>query len=50
MQPRKTRSLTPSRIVALTVIGLLVLGLGYLRFAPDARWQCRAAPRPATCP
>ena len=37
MQPRKTRSLTPSRIVALTVIGLLVLGLGYLRFAPDAR-------------
>ena len=31
--PRK-RVFTPARIVALTVIGVLVLGLGYVRFAP----------------
>jgi pimeloyl-ACP methyl ester carboxylesterase len=29
-----TRVFTPARIVALAVIGVLVLGLGYLRFAP----------------
>jgi pimeloyl-ACP methyl ester carboxylesterase len=31
-----TRILTPARIVALTFIGLLVLGLGYLRFSPGS--------------
>ena len=36
MKPQKQRAFTASRIVALTVIGLLVLGLGYLRFSPDA--------------
>jgi pimeloyl-ACP methyl ester carboxylesterase len=32
----KTRVFTSGRIVALALIGLVVLGLGYLRFAPDA--------------
>ena len=36
MKPQKQRAFTASRIVALTVIGLLVLGLGYLRFSADA--------------
>ena len=36
MKPQKQRAFTASRIVALTVIGLLVLGLGYLRFSSDA--------------
>lgn len=31
-----TRSLTPSRIVALALIGLVVLGLAYLRFGRDS--------------
>src|SRR6266516_4055962 len=31
-----TRAFTPARIVALALIGLAVLGLAYLRFAPDA--------------
>lgn len=30
-----TRAFTPARIVALVVIGVLALGLAYLRFAPD---------------
>jgi hypothetical protein len=30
------RAFTPGRIVALVAIGLLVLGLGYLRFAPGS--------------
>jgi hypothetical protein len=30
-----TRVFTPARIVALALIGLAVLGLAYLRFAPD---------------
>jgi pimeloyl-ACP methyl ester carboxylesterase len=29
------RAFTPARVVALVLLGLLVLGLGYLRFAPD---------------
>jgi pimeloyl-ACP methyl ester carboxylesterase len=36
VKPKQQRAFTASRIVALTVIGLLVLGLGYLRFSPDA--------------
>jgi pimeloyl-ACP methyl ester carboxylesterase len=32
---RQARAFTPERIVALVLIGLVVLGLGYLRFAPD---------------
>ena len=45
----KTRAFTPGRIVALGLIALLVLGLGYLRFAPDAdRSRCPRARRPAT--
>jgi len=32
---RSERAFTPARIVALVVIGVLALGLGYLRFAPD---------------
>jgi len=32
--PKKTRVITPARIVALVLIAL-VLGLAYLRFAPD---------------
>ena len=32
----KTRAFSSGRIVALVLIGLVVLGLGYLRFAPDA--------------
>ena len=32
----KTRVFTAGRIVALALIGLVVLGLGYLRFSPDA--------------
>ena len=35
MDASTTRILTPARIVALAFIGLVVLGLGYLRFAPD---------------
>ena len=35
MDASTTRILTPARIVALALIGLVVLGLGYLRFAPD---------------
>ena len=35
MQAPATRTFTVSRITALTIIGLLVLGLGYLRFKPD---------------
>jgi pimeloyl-ACP methyl ester carboxylesterase len=31
---KATRVFTPTRIVALAVIGVLVFGLGYLRFAP----------------
>src|SRR5437870_7729682 len=34
--PKKSRAFTPTRIAALTFIGLAVLALGYLRFAPDA--------------
>src|SRR3954463_975855 len=34
MTPPTTRGFTPARIVALVLIGLVVLGLGYLRFAP----------------
>ena len=34
MQPT-TRTFTLARIIALTVIGLMVLGLAYLRFAPS---------------
>jgi len=30
-----TRAFTPARIIALVVIGVLALGLAYLRFAPD---------------
>ena len=33
---KKSRALTPARIAALAMIGLGVLALGYLRFAPDA--------------
>jgi RND superfamily putative drug exporter len=33
---RAGRALTPGRIVGLVLIGLLVLGLGYLRFSPGA--------------
>jgi pimeloyl-ACP methyl ester carboxylesterase len=33
--PPETRNFTPARIVALALIGLVVLGLGYLRFAPS---------------
>jgi hypothetical protein len=35
MQAPTNRTVTLSRIVALTAIGLLVLGLAYLRFGPD---------------
>ncbi len=34
MKPPTTSTFTPARIVALTLIGLLVLGLAYLRFSP----------------
>jgi pimeloyl-ACP methyl ester carboxylesterase len=34
--PKKSRAFTPARIAALAFIGLAVLALGYLRFAPDA--------------
>ena len=34
--PPTTRNFTPTRIVALALIGLVVLALGYLRFAPAA--------------
>jgi pimeloyl-ACP methyl ester carboxylesterase len=34
---KATRVFTPTRIVALAVIGVLVLGLGYLRLAPGDR-------------
>ena len=36
MNTPTTRSFTPARIVALALIALLVAGLAYLRFAPDA--------------
>ncbi len=36
MDPPATRIFTPARIVALALIALAVLGLGYLRFAPHA--------------
>jgi hypothetical protein len=46
---KTTRIFTPTRIVALVVIGVLVLGLAYLRFAPGRlRCRFRPAPRPAT--
>ena len=35
MHAPTTRIFTLTRIVALTLIGLVVLGLAYLRFAPD---------------
>ena len=35
MKPQQQRAFTASRIVALTVIGLLALGLGYLRLSHD---------------
>jgi hypothetical protein len=35
MEP-PTRIFTPSRIIALALIGLAALGLAYLRFAPGA--------------
>src|SRR5437588_11282365 len=34
--PKKSRAFTPARIAGLTFIGMAVLALGYLRFAPDA--------------
>jgi len=34
--PKKSRAFTPARIAALAFIGLAVLALGYLRFAPAA--------------
>src|SRR6266496_913187 len=34
--PKKSRAFTPARIAALALMGLAVLALGYLRFAPDA--------------
>jgi pimeloyl-ACP methyl ester carboxylesterase len=36
MHASTTRTFTPARIVALALIALLVVGLGYLRFAPDS--------------
>jgi len=36
MSAPTTRIFTPARIAALTLIGLLVLGLGYLRFEPGS--------------
>jgi pimeloyl-ACP methyl ester carboxylesterase len=36
MEAPTTRAFTPARIVALVLIGLAVLGLAYLRFAPDS--------------
>jgi hypothetical protein len=35
MSTKKARAFTPGRVVALGLIAVLVLGLGYLRFAPD---------------
>ena len=35
MNPPTTRSFTPSRIVALALVAIVVGGLTYLRFAPD---------------
>jgi hypothetical protein len=35
VKPQKQHPFTASRILALTVIGLLVLGLGYLRVSAD---------------
>jgi pimeloyl-ACP methyl ester carboxylesterase len=35
MQAPATRTFNVARTIALTIIGLLVLGLGYLRFKPD---------------
>jgi hypothetical protein len=44
-----TRTFTPARIIALALIAVVVAGLAYLRFAPDADPSpCRRAPRPAT--
>ena len=40
-----TRALTPARIVALVLIGLVVLGLGYLRPRLATPFRCRRAPR-----
>jgi hypothetical protein len=58
MDTTKTRAFTPGRVVALGLIAVLVLGLGYLRFAPDegvsgsattkstvSRWQRRRTRR-----
>jgi pimeloyl-ACP methyl ester carboxylesterase len=36
METPPTRAFTPARLVALALIGLGVLGLAYLRFAPDS--------------
>ena len=36
MHATQSRAFTPARIVALVLIGVLVAGLAYLRFAPDA--------------
>ena len=35
MERRATRAFTPARIVALALVALAVLALGYLRFAPE---------------
>jgi hypothetical protein len=37
MNAPTTRVFTPSRVLALALIALLVGGLAYLRFAPDSR-------------
>jgi pimeloyl-ACP methyl ester carboxylesterase len=37
MKPPNRRAFTPARIVALALLGLTVLALGYLRLAPDDR-------------
>jgi pimeloyl-ACP methyl ester carboxylesterase len=35
MNATPTRAFTPGRVIALVLIAILALGLGYLRFAPD---------------
>ena len=43
------RIYTPSRIVALVVIGVMLFGLTYIRFAPgDAAVRCRRGRTPAS--
>jgi hypothetical protein len=48
MDTTNARAFTPGRVVALSLIAVVVLGLAYLRFAPDEGLCVPAVRRRAT--